>query len=69
MTETSRSEMSSGDVVELLRLLETSGVEVYVDGGWGVDALLGEQTRPHSDLDIWGRSSWRHERLPFRSWR
>ena len=27
-------------------------IEVYLDGGWGVDALLGEQTRPHSDLDI-----------------
>jgi len=28
------------------------GVEIWVDGGWGVDALLGEQTRPHKDLDI-----------------
>lgn len=24
----------------------------WVDGGWGVDALLGEQTRPHGDLDL-----------------
>lgn len=23
-----------------------------MDGGWGVDALLGEQTRPHADLDV-----------------
>jgi lincosamide nucleotidyltransferase A/C/D/E len=23
-----------------------------VEGGWGVDALLGEQTRPHGDLDL-----------------
>jgi lincosamide nucleotidyltransferase A/C/D/E len=23
-----------------------------VDGGWGVDALLGEETRAHSDLDL-----------------
>ena len=23
-----------------------------MDGGWGVDALLGEQTRPHEDLDL-----------------
>jgi lincosamide nucleotidyltransferase A/C/D/E len=21
-------------------------------GGWGVDALLGRQTRPHKDLDV-----------------
>jgi lincosamide nucleotidyltransferase A/C/D/E len=25
---------------------------VYVDGGWGIDALLGKQTRLHGDLDI-----------------
>lgn len=25
---------------------------MWVDGGWGVDALLGKQTRPHSDLDV-----------------
>jgi lincosamide nucleotidyltransferase A/C/D/E len=24
----------------------------WTDGGWGVDALLGEHIRPHSDLDI-----------------
>jgi lincosamide nucleotidyltransferase A/C/D/E len=23
-----------------------------VDGGWGIDALLGEETRAHSDLDL-----------------
>ena len=26
--------------------------QVWIDGGWGVDALLGEQTRKHQDLDI-----------------
>jgi len=39
-------------VVELLQLLTQHGIEVCVDGGWGVDALLGQQTRAHSDLDI-----------------
>lgn len=39
-------------VAALMTLLEESGVRVWVDGGWGVDALLGEQTRPHQDLDI-----------------
>jgi len=28
------------------------GVRLWLDGGWGVDALLGEQTREHGDLDI-----------------
>jgi lincosamide nucleotidyltransferase A/C/D/E len=37
---------------EMIRLLEGHGLEVYVDGGWAVDALLGEQTRVHEDLDI-----------------
>lgn len=27
--------------------------EVCVGGGWAVDALLGEQTREHSDVDLW----------------
>jgi lincosamide nucleotidyltransferase A/C/D/E len=44
--------MKAEDVAELIQLLEQHGIEVYVDGGWAVDALLGQQTRPHQDLDI-----------------
>lgn len=44
--------MSGEAVVELMRLCEQNGIEVFVEGGWGVDALLGRQTRPHADLDI-----------------
>lgn len=33
-------------------MLEDKGVKIWIDGGWGVDALLEKQTRPHSDLDI-----------------
>jgi lincosamide nucleotidyltransferase A/C/D/E len=44
--------MNSVDVIDLYIALGKLGVEIWVDGGWGVDALLGEQTRPHSDLDI-----------------
>lgn len=44
--------MSSDNVVEIIKLLEQNNIEVYVDGGWGVDALLGGQTRKHDDLDI-----------------
>ena len=44
--------VSSTDVIELIGLLEDADVTVWVDGGWGVDALLGEQTRAHGDLDI-----------------
>jgi lincosamide nucleotidyltransferase A/C/D/E len=45
-------EMTAQDAAELIDLIESVGIEVYVDGGWGVDALLGRQTRPHLDLDI-----------------
>jgi lincosamide nucleotidyltransferase A/C/D/E len=45
-------EMAAGDAVAIVQLFEQNGIEVYVDGGWGVDALLGRQTRRHSDLDI-----------------
>ena len=51
-TQEDSAEMKSADVVELIQLMEQYGIEVYIDGGWGVDALLGAQTRPHSDLDI-----------------
>ena len=44
--------MTAPDVVELLDVLERNGVVTWVDGGWGVDALLGERTREHADLDL-----------------
>ena len=44
--------MTASDVIELLDFLERTGLEIHVDGGWAVDALLGEQTRSHDDLDI-----------------
>jgi lincosamide nucleotidyltransferase A/C/D/E len=44
--------MNSADAIHLYTALEKAAVEVWIDGGWGVDALLGEQTRLHKDLDI-----------------
>lgn len=44
--------MKLATVVTLCRAFETAGLAFWIDGGWGVDALLGEQTRPHSDLDL-----------------
>jgi lincosamide nucleotidyltransferase A/C/D/E len=44
--------MEHPDVLEVLDLLADAGATAWVDGGWGVDALLGEATRPHSDLDL-----------------
>jgi lincosamide nucleotidyltransferase A/C/D/E len=44
--------MKSENVIEIIKFLESHQIEVYVDGGWCVDALVGEQTREHLDLDI-----------------
>jgi hypothetical protein len=40
------------DVLGILNRLDAAGIEWWVDGGWGVDALLGKQTRDHRDLDL-----------------
>lgn len=47
-----RGETAAADVVAFVELLRAHGIEVCLDGGWGVDALLGWQSRPHADLDI-----------------
>ncbi|MFF5538551.1 nucleotidyltransferase domain-containing protein [Streptomyces cinerochromogenes] len=45
--------MSAADALTVIRALEAGGIDVWLgDGGWGVDALLGEQTRPHKDVDV-----------------
>ena len=45
-------EMTANDVIEIVQLLNQNDIDVIVDGGWGVEALLGEQTRTHDDLDV-----------------
>ncbi len=45
-------EMTANDVIEFIELLTAHDIVVWIDGGWGVDALLEAQTRQHSDLDI-----------------
>jgi lincosamide nucleotidyltransferase A/C/D/E len=44
--------LTSDDVLRLYTGCRTQGVRVWIDGGWCVDALLGKQTREHSDLDL-----------------
>ena len=44
--------VTSVDVIDFYRTVTQLGIEVWIDGGWGVDALLGLQTRSHKDLDI-----------------
>jgi hypothetical protein len=44
--------MDPADVIQVLDRLDGAGVTAWLDGGWGVDALIGEQTRAHEDLDL-----------------
>lgn len=44
--------MIAEDVIEIYDLLTENEINVWLDGGWGVDALLEKQTRQHKDIDI-----------------
>lgn len=44
--------MREQDVLDVLNLLADAGLTAWVDGGWGVDALLAVTTREHEDLDL-----------------
>ena len=40
------------DVISIYQSLAANDIQVWLTGGWGIDALLREQTRPHKDLDL-----------------
>ena len=44
--------MSIHEVLGVLSALRSAGCRFWVEGGWGVDALVGRHTRPHRDLDL-----------------
>lgn len=39
-------------VLRIVDALEARGIEVWLSGGWGVDALVGRPTRRHHDVDL-----------------
>lgn len=45
-------EMPAHLVVDVFESLVVANIPVWMDGGWGIDALVGEQTRVHEDLDL-----------------
>ncbi len=47
--------MTPEDVLSVLALLRRAGTDAWIGGGWGIDALVGEQTRDHRDLDLMHR--------------
>jgi len=44
--------MEAQGVIKIHRLFTQYNLPYWIDGGWGVDALLEDQTREHEDLDI-----------------
>jgi lincosamide nucleotidyltransferase A/C/D/E len=44
--------MDAPSLLEVVDRLEQHGIDVWLDGGWGVDALLERETREHDDLDL-----------------
>jgi lincosamide nucleotidyltransferase A/C/D/E len=44
--------MSARDALVLYLMLKQRNIRSWVMGGWGVDALLGRETRRHHDLDL-----------------
>jgi lincosamide nucleotidyltransferase A/C/D/E len=43
---------SADDVRTIISVLRRHGIDPGISGGWGVDALARQQTRPHRDLDL-----------------
>jgi len=44
--------MTDDEVRRVLDALAAAGCRTWLAGEWGVDALVGHQTRPHRDVDL-----------------
>ena len=44
--------MSAAEVLDVTQGLAAAGIRWWIVGGWGIDALVGRQTRDHHDLDL-----------------
>lgn len=52
--------MTLEDVQSFLQLCSDNNIQIWIDGGWAVDSLIGKQTRKHEDLDI----ALKHTQVP-----
>jgi lincosamide nucleotidyltransferase A/C/D/E len=44
--------MTASQAAELAASASAAGIRLWLMGGWGIDALLGQETRSHHDLDV-----------------
>ncbi len=44
--------MNATEVLRVLDALDAAGIGWGITGGWGIDALLRRETRPHGDVDL-----------------
>ncbi len=44
--------VTAQDAIQLYQLITAHGIRLWICGGWGVEALLGRESRPHHDLDV-----------------
>lgn len=44
--------VSQSDLFKVLTIMDGTGIRYWLDGGWGVDVIVGEMTRNHRDVDI-----------------
>ena len=45
------------DAIEIIFYAEENEIAIWLDGCWGVDDLLGEETRVHNDIDLFVEKS------------
>jgi lincosamide nucleotidyltransferase A/C/D/E len=44
--------VSAEDAISIYEGLLANGIRLWLTGGWGIDALIRKQSRPHKDLDV-----------------
>jgi lincosamide nucleotidyltransferase A/C/D/E len=44
--------VSAKEVIRMYKGLLANEIHLWLVGGWGIDALVRKQTRPHKDLDV-----------------
>ncbi|WP_296560794.1 aminoglycoside adenylyltransferase [uncultured Acetobacterium sp.] len=40
------------DLIKVINLLDSLKMRYWIEGGWGVDILLGKENRDHRDIDV-----------------